>query len=455
MPANFRDQLRAFRKRLQAVAVENGVEVRISGDTNERLLVELDSRAFIVLLPMSHLLLTPGRVAKRIANWPGFQGRRAAGHVILAAYAELSPVVMNSREGNLPPKVAAVGLWGTKNQLAASQIDSDMALILVAAGVPTERISGALANSSAPPSTDNTVTSETRQASGRSLRPGQRLDYYLLERRLGRGHSAEVWKAKLTTQIPGIDLASGSDVALKIYFPSMLQGFQTLRIQREFAVAAELRHPNLARVFDLVLSPSRPFHTFMAMEYIDGPSLRSFIESNGKLSAEQTIAIAEQLFSALQEIHSEEALHRDVKAANIMVISGRRPALAVKLVDLGIVSIPSEDRFTAVSVFLGSKHSAPLEQLVGGQIDERTDIYGAGSVLYQCLRGEPMYNNAGPEGAIVLRMRDKPEALSSTSGEGSLEDALVGFINKCIPPAPVMRPSSAAECLRQLARLRS
>jgi serine/threonine protein kinase len=144
-----------------------------------------------------------------------------------------------------------------------------------------------------------------------------------------------------------------------------------------------------------------------------------------------------------------------VKASNIMVISGRRPALEIKLVDLGIVSIPSEDRFTAASVFLGSKHSAPLEQLTGDQVDERTDIYGAGSVLYHCVRGEPMYNNVGPEGAIVLRMRDRPEALSSSGGEGSLESALVEFINRCIAVEPAMRPASAADCLRQLARLRS
>jgi serine/threonine-protein kinase len=247
-------------------------------------------------------------------------------------------------------------------------------------------------------------------------------------------------------------------VAIKVYFSSLLQGAQAIRIQREFSVAADLRHPNLARVYDLVLSPSRPFHTFMAMEYIDGPTLKAHIEQSGRLSVEAVLRIAGQLFGALQELHSEGALHRDVKAANIIVASGdkqrgREFAAPIKLVDLGIVSIPAEDRFTAASVFLGSKHSAPLEQLTGQELDERTDIYGAGSVLYHCLRGVPMYNNAGPEGAIVQRMLSTPDRLSVDGESDPRGAALTELVNQCIAVNPADRPSSADECLAGLRRL--
>jgi hypothetical protein len=271
---NLKEELVAFRKRLQAAAVERGLEVRISGGSAERMLVELDARAFMILIPLSALILTRGRVANRIASWRGFQGRRAAGHVILAPNAALSPSVRYRSAGSLPPKVAVVGMWGTKNELAASQIDSDMELILVAAGVAATTLQRVLQEAEGPLSSGEAeVSPQVVQANARVLRPGQRLDCYLLDRRLGRGHSAEVWKAKVATAIPGGDLRVGTVVALKVYFPSMMQGFQTLRIQREFAVAAELRHRNLAQVFDLVLSPSRPFHTFLAMEYIEGPTL--------------------------------------------------------------------------------------------------------------------------------------------------------------------------------------
>jgi tRNA A-37 threonylcarbamoyl transferase component Bud32 len=451
-----RQRQNAFRNELHLEAANRQLDIRFSGDSDERLLVELDSRPFIVLLPTSRQPLTPGRITKRIDSWPGLRGRRAAGHIVLAADAPLSLELKNSGAHRLGPHVAVVGLWGTKNELVASQLDADMALILRAAGLPQETIERAMARQGFPPeppwpsssSADRPVAAPVME-NIRALRPGLRLDAYLLERRLGRGHSAQVWKAKVVEPIAGVDIAIGTDVALKVYFPSLLQGFQTLRIQREFSVAADLRHNNLARVYDLVLSPSRPFHTFMAMEYIDGPTLKTLIDARGKLLAEGVLSIGRQLFSALEEIHSEGALHRDVKAANIIVVSNRKEDLEIKLVDLGIVSIPSEDSFTAASVFLGSKHSAPLEQLTGGNIDERTDIYGAGSVLYHCLRGVPMYHNAGPEGAIVRRMLSNPEALEYPDTKTDAVD-LINFVNRCIDVDPAKRPSTAAECVRLL-----
>lgn len=453
---NLKEQLNVLRKSLLEAAREHNIDIQVSAGSKELMLVELEGRSYGVQLPQSNLLLTPERVAKRITRWPELQGKPAAGHVILASTARLSPIIMTGLPGSLPSNVAVVGLWGTKNDLAASHIDTDLAFILIAAGIPNASIQRMVRRPETPSSAENvTSLTEPLQANSRFLRPDQQLDCYRLERRLGRGHSAEVWKAKVEGAIPGVNLPIGSDIALKVYFPSMMQGFQTLRIQREFAVAAELRHPSLARVYDLVLSPSRPFHTFMAMEYIDGPSLKSYIENKGKLSPQQTVTVATQLFSALQEIHSEEALHRDVKAANIMVTNDKSSTLEIKLVDLGIVSIPSEDHFTAASVFMGSKHSAPLEQLTGGQIDVRTDIYGAGSVLFHCIRGKPMYNNVGPEGAIVLRMRDRPETLTTSVSEEKHESVLVDFINRCISVEPTRRPATTADCLRQLNVIRS
>jgi len=108
--------------------------------------------------------------------------------------------------------------------------------------------------------------------------------------------------------------------------------------------------------------------------------------------------------------------------------------------------------FTAPSVFIGSKHSAPLEQLTGDTVDERTDIYGAGSVLYHAIKGAPMYHGAGPEGAIVRRMLSDPERLS-LSGNDSRTRRLVDFINRCIEVDPRLRPPSARECLSLLAEI--
>lgn len=286
----------------------------------------------------------------------------------------------------------------------------------------------------------------TRHATdSRTLVKGRHLDAYKLEHRLGKGHSAEVWKASVVREIPGIDLKPGQVVAIKIYTSALLQGFQPIRLHREFTVASEVQHPNLARVFDLMISPSRPFHTFMVMEYAEGVTLKEFITAKGHLKAIEAAHLGVQLFSALSEIHSYGAIHRDVKAANIMV-SKDVNGLRVKLVDLGIVAVSSDGDLTGQSVFLGSKHSAPFEQLTGAEIDYRADIYGAGSVLYHCLTGRAMYDGTGPEGAIVKQMLSSPARLPIRKDSPASERRLVEFINDCIQIDPLNRPESAELC---------
>jgi tRNA A-37 threonylcarbamoyl transferase component Bud32 len=447
--------LAKLRLSLQQLAGDRGKTVKFHGNTNDRLLVELDRKPYLLLVPNTTVVMTAGSVRKRINSWPGLAGREAAGHVVLAPNASLSPTLPDSSVKTLPAGTVVVGRWGSGNEVAAHGINPDLGLILEAAGVPYQRLVANDSGLEPSPLGLQSLQGAIPSPSQRSLRPGTRIDNYRVDRRLGRGHSAEVWKAEVVAPIAGVDLAVGTSVALKVYFPSLLQGFQTLRIQREFSVASSLNHPSLARVYDLLLAPSRPFHSFMAMEFIDGPTLKAVIETQGKLAPIPTLSVASQLFGALAEIHSEDALHRDVKAANIMVSEWDDRTPTIKLVDLGIVSIPTEDQLTAASVFLGSKHSAPLEQLTGRNVDERTDIYAAGSVLFHCLKGSPMYQSAGPEGAIVQQMMATPETLPIDHGKSQLESELFAFVNRCVSVAPRSRPRTAMECVQEVGRIQA
>jgi hypothetical protein len=443
-----------LKQRLGTIADNRGYSLRIlPGNTRERMPVEIDSKRYLIFFPNSALELTPGSIAKRVANWPHIRGHRPAGYVILAKRAELANRTVATDGRDLPSHVAVVGAWGTRNRLVASDIDVGMSLILEAASIPLEDITRLLQRAeTTEQAPEGNVSSRTPYAQwGPSPRRGTLLDAYRLEKRLGRGHSAEVWKATLVRTVPGVDLSIGASVAVKIYLPGLLQDFEALRIQREFSIATDIQHPNLATVFDLVLSPSRPFHTFMVMEYIDGPSLKDYISQHGSLSVGDTYTIARQIFMALAELHSLSAVHRDVKAANIIVASQLKHPIAVKLVDLGIVSVAAERRFTIASSFLGSKHSAPLEQLVGDELDERTDIYGAGSVLFNCLKGTPMYDGVGPEGAIVRKMLNQPEELIwEMEGDELYNASFIDFINQCIRVNAAERPKTAAGCLELL-----
>lgn len=277
-----------------------------------------------------------------------------------------------------------------------------------------------------------------------------RLDKYELLDRLGSGFSAEVWKAKLIEPILGVDLEQDTIVAIKIYNVGT-HGYETLRVEREFGIASRIEHENLAKVYDLVLSPNRPFHTFMVMEYVPGPTLKDYIQSQDTLDPSMVLDIARQIFRAMIELHSLQAIHRDIKAANIILPMSDVNDLQIKLVDLGIVSIDAQSQVTAASAFMGSKHSAPLEQLKGEDLDARVDVYGAGSVLFHCLLGRPMYDRIGPEGAIVARMlSEKHERLPSNSNEPEWIQSLHTFTNNCIAVDRDSRPRTARECLKSV-----
>ena len=440
----------------------NGLKILLHN--RERVLVDVKGKSYLFILNKADVALTPGKVKRRVADWPRVKNRNVQGHIIISKFAELSPNLVSMDGTNLPPKVAVVGDWGDMNQLVASQIDSSMAFLLETIGVPKGQIARSRKRRAAPKKTQSprsasaeTIPSPVPALGGRferSLRKGMIVDAYQIEKRLGQGASAEVWCSTVIEPPSGVELKKDDHVAVKFYtIPP--HGSQTIRIQREFDLGATAGHKHLARVFDLVISPSRPFHTFMVMEYVDGPTLKGHISSVGKLSALHTALIGIQLFEGLAELHSLEALHRDVKAANIMLSQSDGDDIEIKLVDLGIISVANDTRLTAHSSFLGSKHSAPMEQLTGKELDTRTDIYGAGSVLFHCFQGKPMYDGAGPEAAIVVEMINAPEQLKPTPNMSPAEEALITFINSCIAVKKEDRPASCDECLDALRKIHS
>lgn len=289
------------------------------------------------------------------------------------------------------------------------------------------------------------------QESIRRLAPNVQIDCYRLVKRLGAGFSSEVWMAEVLTPPVGTDLKPGQIVAMKHYYPSQTYGLDSLRIQREFKVASDLRHRNLVSVYDLVLSPSRPFHTFLTMEYIKGKTLKEMIPKGG-FQWGDCVKIGIQLGEAISELHHYGALHRDVKPANIIVAPNGH--LDVKLLDFGIVSLSSEKGHTEASALLGSKHTSAPEQLFGEEIDTRADIYALGATLYQCYTGTPLYDSAGPVTAVVRAILEKPQRCTpKTNSSEKTEVEFVEFVNNCLEREPSNRPSTADICLDILKKL--
>jgi len=298
--------------------------------------------------------------------------------------------------------------------------------------------------------TSDTAGPDPVSVAATRLHPGLQVDHYRLIRRLGAGYSGEVWQVEVLSAPPGVAVVAGQVAAMKQYFPSVLtRSSDSLRIQQEFRVASELRHENLVSVYDLVLSPSRTFGSFLIMEYVAGDSLKSKIPEQG-FPWEHCVLIGRQLCAALIELHSYGALHRDIKPANIIVLPGE--TLSIKLLDLGIVSLIGERGLTEDSVFLGSKHTSAPEQLFGDEIDERADVYAFGATLYQCYRGKPLYDEQGPVTAVVRAMLENPRSCEAKPGASEDETRFVHFIDRCLAQDPAKRPANARQCQEELER---
>lgn len=280
------------------------------------------------------------------------------------------------------------------------------------------------------------------------LRRGLQVDAYTLIDRLGTGFSAEVWSAMVGAPPIGVDIQPGQNVAIKFFYGhAMALPDQVIRVEREFRIAQRIRHPNLIRIYEFVLASSRPHHNFLVMDVAEGRPLKDLISPVG-LSVQKSLQIGQQILLALNELHRENALHRDIKPGNIAVRDDTNGVHAT-LLDLGIVSILHERGVTAGSRFLGSKHWAPYEQLVGDPLDRRSDLYSVGAVLYHLLTGDVPYAGKPTEAAVAIEMNKRPLRLPDSV---TVDISVREMINSCLSTDPAGRPATAQECLAVIER---
>jgi eukaryotic-like serine/threonine-protein kinase len=214
---------------------------------------------------------------------------------------------------------------------------------------------------------------------------------YEIQRRLGKGGMGSLYLAR----DPGLDRL----VAIKLLKEDYLedQEFHE-RFSREARALARLRHPNIVVVFDFGEHEGRPF---MAMEYIDGETLRQRLSRTPSLKLALGLAIVEDLCAGLASAHDAGIVHRDIKPDNIMM--DRRGVL--KLLDFGIARsahAESTHQMTQPGMIMGTYNYMSPEQLLGEMVDKRSDIFAVGAVLYQVIAREQAF--PGAFGAVYHRV---------------------------------------------------
>jgi serine/threonine-protein kinase len=239
---------------------------------------------------------------------------------------------------------------------------------------------------------------------------------------LGQGGMGEVYRAN--------DLKLGQTIALKFLTKNLAADpARTSRLLHEVRLARQVSHPNVCRVYDV--GDDQGEH-FISMEYVRGEDLRRLLRRIGRFPHDKAVQIARQLCAGLAAAHAEGILHRDLKPANVM-LDDRGVA---HIMDFGLAVLAEQEG--------GAREGTPAymapEQLTGGRLSVRSDLYSLGLVLYELFTGQRVFRGQTP--ADLLRERSSGPA-SPSRLVADLDPAVERVIVRCLEPQPQRRPVSA------------
>ncbi len=271
----------------------------------------------------------------------------------------------------------------------------------------------------------------------REVSVGENLDQYKLTEVIARSGMASIFKA--------IDQIDGQTVAIKVPYMQFESDVVFYgRFQREEEVGRRLNHPGIVKV----LTPRKKSRMYIAMEYIEGESLRSIMRTENGLPAEQALGLARQLAETLVYMHGEGVVHRDLKPENVLVTADGQ----TKVMDFGIALDESARRLTwsGLSSTIGTPDYMAPEQVSGRRGDVRTDIYSLGTILYEMLTGHLPYS--GPNVYNVMRSKTAEDPQPPTAFKHDLDPRLEEIVLHAIERNPRDRYASAATDARGFAR---
>jgi serine/threonine protein kinase/ABC-type oligopeptide transport system substrate-binding subunit len=267
------------------------------------------------------------------------------------------------------------------------------------------------------------------------VRPGAVLADFRLESLLGEGAMGKVYLAEETM--------SGRRVALKVLAPDLTRDERfRRRFLRETKLAASLDHPH---VVPTLASGEQDGTLYLAMAYVEGSDLRKLLQREGKLEPERALALVEQVASALDAAHGAGLVHRDVKPANILVtpaVEGERAYVC----DFGLARhVTSASSLTGERGFVGTIDYVPPEQIEGGTVDGRADVYSLGCVLFECLTGVRPFDRESELAVVFAHLNESPPKVSELRPE--LPDAFDDVFRTALAKSPDDRYQSCGDLL--------
>lgn len=268
---------------------------------------------------------------------------------------------------------------------------------------------------------------------------GKRLDgRYEIHELLGQGGMAYVYRA--------YDRIENRWVAIKILKEELSDNSDFLRrFRNESKAIAVLSHPSIVKVYDVSYGDRIQY---IVMEYVDGITLKQYIEQQGELKWREALYFTVQILQALQHAHERGIIHRDIKPQNIMVLEDG----SIKVMDFGIARFTQAETQTMTDKAIGSVHYIAPEQARGGHINDKADIYSVGVMLYEMLTGQLPFVADNAVSVAIMQMQAEPTP--PTRINPAIPKGLEEITMHAMEKNPAQRFPSAADMLEDVERFR-
>jgi serine/threonine protein kinase/tetratricopeptide (TPR) repeat protein len=270
-----------------------------------------------------------------------------------------------------------------------------------------------------------------------ALTQGTMISHYQIIEKIGAGGMGEVYLAE--------DTNLKRQVALKFLPPHLCQDEDCrARFKREAQAAAKLNHPNIVTIYEVSEYQGR---SCIVMQYVEGKSLKDIIKEK-ELPVDQIIDLAIQICEGLSKAHEEGVIHRDIKPSNILISSDGRP----KLLDFGLAAIKGYTHITRTGSTLGTVGYMSPEQAEGKSVDERSDLFSLGIILYEMISGRPPFRG-DTEGAVLKSiLNDTREPLVRYKAD--VPDELQRIVDEALDKDLETRYQTASGLVADLKRLK-
>ncbi len=260
---------------------------------------------------------------------------------------------------------------------------------------------------------------------------------YEIIKKIGGGGMALVFKAKCRLL--------NRYVAVKVLRPEFTSDEEFIdKFKRESQSAASLSHSNIVNIYDVGEEDNI---YYIVMEYVEGITLKKMIKENNQLSSKEVIDISIQIAEALNHAHNNHIVHRDIKPHNIMVSADGR----VKVTDFGIAKAATTSTVTNTSNVIGSVHYFSPEQARGGYIDEKSDIYSLGIVMYEMITGSVPFKGDSPISVALKHIQE--DVVLPCHIDNSIPKNIERVIKKAVQKDQSLRYKNAEEILKDLRKI--